>query len=233
MRGGGTTDSRKKLAPNRAPKTNLMQSAFSSKTQTVTATATTATAVTFRAEKSTSSPFHFLPSVNARMLSSSTPRPVSRAVAQSFAHAGWAAGPSVTSFAATLPVFPFCADDGACSTSTTRTTAVPSNTRRILSASQGCTRGDEVEGEDKGEEEEEEPEKACQNALPRRCVSVCDAIDASTACCGVGDDDDAEVEVEPSLGVEGGVGYVGAKEEESMCLPLREAELRMAAVEEK
>ena len=175
------------------------------------------------------------------MLSSSTPRPVSRAVAQSFAHAGWAAsvcaGPSVASFAAALPVFPFCADDGGCSTSTTRTTAVPSNTRRILSASQGCTRGDEVEvewDEDKGEEDDEEPEKACQNALPRRCVSVCEAIDASAACCGVGDDDDdAEVEAELSLGVEGGVGYVDAKEDVSMCLPLREAELRMAAVEEK
>src|SRR6266850_1172148 len=118
-----------------------------------------------------------------------------------------------------------------------RTTAVPSNTRRILSASQGCTRGDEVEVEwddDKGEEDDEEPEKACQNALPRRCVSVCEAIDASAACCGVGDDDDdAEVEAELSLGVEGGVGYVDAKEDVSMCLPLREAELRMAAVEEK
>ena len=62
------------------------------------------------------------------------------------------------------------------------------------------------------EGDEEEPEKACQNALPRRCTSVCEAIDASAACCGVGDDaDDAEVGVEPSLGVEGGVGYVGAK----------------------
>jgi hypothetical protein len=65
-------------------------------------------------------------------------------------------------------------------------------------------------------------------------VSVCEAIDASAACCGVGDDaDDAEVEVEPSLGVEGGVGYVDAKEDVSMCLPLREAELRMAEAEEK
>jgi len=67
---------------------------------------------------------------------------------------------------------------------------------------------------EEGGEEGEEPEKACQNALPRRCTSVCEAIDASAACCGVGDDaDDAEVDVEPSLGVEGGVGYMGAKED--------------------
>jgi hypothetical protein len=167
------------------------------------------------------------------MLSSSTPRPVSRAVAQSFAHAG----PSVASFAPTLPVFPFCTDDGGCSTSTTRTTAVPSNTRRILSASQGCTRCDEGEfvewGDEDSGEQDDEPEKACQNALPRRWVRVCEAIDASAACCGVGDDDDAEVEVEPSLGVEGGVGYVDAREDVSVCLPLREAELRRAAAEEK
>jgi hypothetical protein len=87
---------------------------------------------------------------------------------------------------------------------------------------------------DKGEEgplEEEEPEKACQNALPRRCVSVCEAIDASAACCGVGDEvDDAELDVEPSLGVEGGVGY---KEVGSTCFPLRGEELRMDAAEEK
>src|SRR5579863_7981359 len=114
------------------------------------------------------------------MLSSSTPRPVSRAVAQSFAHAGWvdwvwaaAASSVVASFAnVALPVFPFCADDGGCSTSTTRTTAVPSNTRRILSASHGCTRADALgpapKVEDK-DEEDEEPEKACQNELPSRC----------------------------------------------------------------
>jgi len=30
------------------------------------------------------------------------------------------------------------------------------------------------------------PEKACQNALPRRCMSVWEAIVASAACCGVG-----------------------------------------------
>jgi hypothetical protein len=79
--------------------------------------------------------------------------------------------------------------------------------------------------------EEEEPEKACQNAEPRRCTSVCDAIDASAACCGVGD------VVEPSLGEEGGVGYMGAKEDEvRCCLPLRDGEdgpLRIAAAEEK
>jgi len=37
-------------------------------------------------------------------------------------------------------------------------------------------------------------------------MSVCEAMDASAACCGVGDDvDDVEVDVEP---IEGGVGYV-------------------------
>jgi len=72
--------------------------------------------------------------------------------------------------------------------------------------------GPAVDAEEGGEHEE--PEKACQNALPRRCTSVCEAIDASAAWCGVGDDvDDAEVEVEPRLGVEGGVGYMGAKED--------------------
>jgi hypothetical protein len=87
-----------------------------------------------------------------------------------------------------------------------------------------------------------EPENACQNALPRRCMSVCDAIDASAACCGVGDNvDDVEVEVEPSLGDEGGVGYMEAKEDGmGWCLPLRREEsageeglLRIAAAEEK
>lgn len=40
-------------------------------------------------------------------------------------------------------------------------------------------------------------------------MSVCEAIDASAACCGVGNDaDDVGVEVEPSLGEEGGVGYI-------------------------
>jgi hypothetical protein len=75
--------------------------------------------------------------------------------------------------------------------------------------------------------EDEEPEKACQNALPRRRTSVCEAIDASAACCGVGDDaDDEEVDVEPSLGVEGGVGYMGAKEDGT--LPLREGRVCVA-----
>jgi hypothetical protein len=86
------------------------------------------------------------------------------------------------------------------------------------------------------EVEEEEPEKACQNALPRRCTNVCDAIDASAACCGVGNNDD-DVGVEPSLGEEGGVGYMGAKEDGmGWCLPLRadvEGPLRIAAAEEK
>jgi hypothetical protein len=40
-------------------------------------------------------------------------------------------------------------------------------------------------------------------------MSVCEAIDASAACCGVGDDaDDVDVDVKPSLGEEGGVGYI-------------------------
>lgn len=73
-------------------------------------------------------------------------------------------------------------------------------------------------------------------------MSVCDAIDASAACCGVGDDiDDEEVDVEPSLGEEGGLGYIEAKEDGmGWCLPLRREErageeglLRKAAAEEK
>jgi len=84
------------------------------------------------------------------------------------------------------------------------------------------------------EAEEEEPENACQNALPRRCVSVCEAIDASAACCGVGDD---EVDAGPSFG-EGGVGYRDVREDGMVwCLPLREEKvvegLRMAAEEVK
>lgn len=73
-------------------------------------------------------------------------------------------------------------------------------------------------------------------------MSVCEAIDARAACCGVGDDDDdaadAEVDAEPSLGEAGGVGYTDAKE--AWCLPLRREERvsgaegpRMAAAEEK
>jgi hypothetical protein len=184
---------------------------------------------------------HFLPSVNARMLSSSTQSPVSRALAQKFDPAGWGWGcadvcTSLTSCA--FAALPLCTVNGG-STSTTRTTAVPSNTRRTLSASQAGARGlvpgpaapavawDEKEDD---EPEEEEPENACQNALPRRCVSVCEAIDASAACCGVGDD-------EPSFG-EGGVGYRDVREDGIVwCLPLREEKvvegLRMVAAEEK
>jgi hypothetical protein len=92
------------------------------------------------------------------------------------------------------------------------------------------------------------PEKACQNELPRRCISVCEAIVASAACCGVGDGDaDADADVEPSFGEEGGVGYadaadveVDAKEDGTVwCLPLRIEEregtvgLRMTDAEEK
>jgi len=68
--------------------------------------------------------------------------------------------------------------------------------------------------EGEGEDSEEEPEKACQNALPRHCTSIWEAIDASAACCAIRDDDDnAEADIELSLGVEGGVGYTGAKED--------------------
>lgn len=87
------------------------------------------------------------------------------------------------------------------------------------------------------DEVEEDPEKACQNALPKRCTSVCEAMDASAACCGVGDDVEAEAEVEP-LGEVGGVGYIEAKED-GWCLPLRrevragEELLRRVAAEEK
>ena len=74
------------------------------------------------------------------------------------------------------------------------------------------------------EDGEEKLEKACQNVLPRHCMSVWEAIDVSTACCAIRDnDDDAEVNVELSLGVEGGMGYTGAKEDGiTWCLPLRE-----------
>jgi len=119
---------------------------------------------------------------------------------------------------------------------------VPSNTRRILSASQAGGRGVALEAG--WDEEEEEPEKACQNALPRRCTSVCEAIVASAACCGVGNDDDEEEEedVAPRLGEEGGVGYVCEKGDGGVWnFPLRREEtvvegvegLRMAAAEEK
>ena len=63
-------------------------------------------------------------------------------------------------------------------------------------------------------------------------------MDASAACCGVGDDVEAEAEVEP-LGEVGGVGYIEAKED-GWCLPLRrevrageEELLRRVAAEEK
>jgi len=69
-------------------------------------------------------------------------------------------------------------------------------------------------------------------------MSVCEAMDANAACCGVGDDvDDVEVDVEPSLGEEGGVGYI--EDGMGLCLPLRREErfgewpLRMSAAEEK
>ena len=50
----------------------------------------------------------------------------------------------------------------------------------------------------------EEPEKACQNALPRRCTSVCEAIEVSAACCGDGDD---------VVDAEGDVGYMDVRED--------------------
>jgi len=68
--------------------------------------------------------------------------------------------------------------------------------------------------EGEGEDGKEKLEKACQNTLPRHCMSIWEAIDASAACCAVGDDNDnVEANVELSLGVEGGMGYIGAKED--------------------
>ena len=61
---------------------------------------------------------------------------------------------------------------------------------------------------------DEEPEKACQNEPPRRCISVCEAIVASAACCGVGDGD-VEADVEPRFGEEGGVGYADTADVEA------------------
>jgi hypothetical protein len=99
-----------------------------------------------------------------------------------------------------------------------------------------------------GCEEEEDPEKACQNELPRRCTSVCEAIVARAACCGVGDGAaEPDADVEPSFGEEGGVGYADAVDVEAeakeegtaWCLPLRREErvgaagLRMTGAEEK
>ena len=66
---------------------------------------------------------------------------------------------------------------GTGSTSTTRTTALPSSTRRTLSASHerapACA-GPFGPAPD--------PENASQNADPSLPSSVCDAMDASTAC---------------------------------------------------
>lgn len=73
------------------------------------------------------------------------------------------------------------------STSTIRTTALPSRTFLTLSASQFFLRGDV-------DDDEEEPEKASQNAEPSLLTSVCDAIDASIACCSVGVGCDCEVD---------------------------------------
>ena len=141
---------------------------------------------------------HFLPRVRARILSSSTLSPVSHA-AVSLQHA--CVCTSLDSFDATAAASTTleAVGGGGGSTSTTRTTAVPSSTRRTFSASHAGARALGVEG-DAGEE----PEKACQNALPRRCTSVCEAIVASAACCGVG------IGVEPSWGEAGGVGYADA-----------------------
>lgn len=63
------------------------------------------------------------------------------------------------------------------STSTTRSTALPSRTLRTLSASQSPR---EVEEE---EVEEEDPMKASQNALPNLRNTVWLAMAANIACC--------------------------------------------------
>jgi len=67
-------------------------------------------------------------------------------------------------------------------------------------------------------------------------VSVCEAIDASAACCGVGNVEEEE-DVEPSFGEDGGVGYM--EDDMGLCLRLRRDErdgeglLRMFVAEEK
>jgi len=171
------------------------------------------------------------------MLSSSTLSPVSHAAAS----ANWPAHgvgvcvcTSLVSFTGTTVSVTLGIDEGG-STSTTRTTAVPSSTRRTFSASHAGARAFCAEEEDGGED----PEKACQNALPRRWTSVCEAIVASAACCGVGI-------CVPGCGEAGGVGYadvdadVKADGAWGSCLPLRRedkdgaaAAARLACVDEK
>ena len=95
--------------------------------------------------------------------------------------------------------------DGVGSTSTTRTTALPSRTFLTLSASKSFLSDD---GED---EDEEPPEKASQNAEPSLRTSVCDANEASIACCsdGVGCDCKADGDAVRDAGeayVRGGEG---------------------------
>jgi len=95
------------------------------------------------------------------------------------AHLGDAGGVLVVSVLDTEPEV--VAEVVAGSTSTTRNTALPSNTLRTLSASQS-PREEEVE-EGKEEEEEEDPVKASQNALPNLRKTVWLAIAANIACC--------------------------------------------------
>ena len=85
------------------------------------------------------------------------------------------------------------------STSTTRTTALPSSTRRTLSASHWAVRP-----------EDGLPENASQNAEPSLPTRVCEAIDANIACSGVGAEVGAfpfwTVEERRGCGVGGGLG---------------------------
>lgn len=66
------------------------------------------------------------------------------------------------------------------STSTTRNTALPSNTLRTLSASQSPRDDDDDEDDD---DCEEDPTKASQNALPNLRKTVWLAMAANIACC--------------------------------------------------
>ena len=111
------------------------------------------------------------------------------------------------------------------STSTTRNSAVPSMIRRTLSASHSLFApipplllGPEAEEEEAEEEEERAATgagraNASQNADVSFDASVCDAIDASTACCAVG------ASAAAILGADGLVEEGGVEEEEETVGP--------------
>ena len=89
------------------------------------------------------------------------------------------------------------------STSTTLRTAFPSRTRRILSESKARVPVLGSASFNGGR-----AAKACQQALPSRCRSVCDAIAASMACSAVGTslEEVRDGAVGPSFGDDGGEG---------------------------